>query len=536
MKDHAHFPILLSLTLTALSAAACASGPAPQPPTVDPSSTSALYATEALATASFAQTEASPTTSEAALAPPAAPAVMYVDDFGADPCDESPDSEAIQEALDNLPDGYSLLFTGFGGRVGCVGYLIDKTLFIVTHDPKRDITLGSTDPKDPALLSATEDLLGFVIQLYSRARYRGSLGQLDNIVLQALQVDGGRDARACVGPDQSADGVDDNWGSWVPGECTMVDDPWCNAGGIALSGGIDPTDVDQDFASAPSVWSTGFEVSNLTIRNVECGTALGFTGAASSIINNTIDTAGEHTHIAGCNTTDPDGELAMWADGITFDGSDILVENNTVINASDIGIVFFGGRDVRINHNTVISEAGNYGAFAGIAVHTWGLGDISGLELIGNSVSSVSDTRCGGLHAGINIGTHMWGGGCRLAGAGNIGSPNVCEDEPQPPQGQSCVLNQPCQIWAHVAPNGRLTLADNQVTGAHINYLIEGLDQNGSLDIGDNKSLDPQETDWDAAALGCGDQTHKTTWGPLDFVAHHPTLPGWTDQIVHCER
>lgn len=27
-----------------------------------------------------------------------------------------------------------------------------------------------------------------------------------------------------------------------------------------------------------------------------------------------------------------------------------------------------------------------------------------------------------------------------------------------------------------------------------------------------------------------------TNWGTIDRAAHHPALPGWTDQRIHCER
>jgi len=358
---------------------------------------------------------------------------------------------------------------------------------------------------------------------------------LDNITLQYLNIDGGSDVRKCVGRDQHANGIDDHWGSWIKAECTIADDPWCNPGGIAISGGIDPQDLNQDFKSKPDDWSTGIKVDHLTISNVECGTALGFTAAASSITNSTIVNAGEHTHIEGCSVNDPDGELGRWADGITFDGTDIVVENNTVINASDVSIVFFGGKNAKINHNTVISEAGNHGAFAGIAVHTWGPSDISGLEIIGNTVTSTSDTECGGIHAGINIGTHMWGAGCRNAGWGNVGNQGTCEDDPEQPQGKLCLVDQPCQLWAYIALGGKLTLMDNNVSGAQINYLIEGLDNQGDLIISGNQSQQPRETDWHAATYGCPNQTVDRIWGTFDFVAHHPTIPGWTDQLVHCE-
>jgi parallel beta-helix repeat protein len=456
---------------------------------------------------------------------------IYVDDFGADPYDNQPDSDAIQAALDALRSGETLLFTSGIDNEGYVGYLIDKTLFIMMGDPKSDIILRSTDANNPALLAATGDLKGFVMQLFSRAR-SGSPGEMDNISVQDLHIDGGREIRKCVGADQIGNGIDDNWGSWVEGECPVEDDPWCNAGGISIPGATKFRDYEQDYKSEPSRWSTGLKIDNLTISNVECGTALGFSGAASSITNNTIDTAGEHTHVEGCSTTDPDEELAFWSDGITFDGTEILVENNMVINASDVGIVFFGGKDTRIINNTVISEEGNYGAFAGIAIHTWGFGDISGMEIVGNTVINKSDPECGGIHAGINIGTHMWGGGCRDGGFGNVGNPNSCSGEPEPPQGTLCIVDQLCQIWAHIAPGGFLTLADNFVSGAQINFLIEGLDNLGTLEISGNESVDPQETDWVSATWGCNNQT----WGPLDFVAYHPTLPEWTEQKVHCER
>ncbi|MCB2222984.1 MAG: hypothetical protein KQH83_02320 [Actinobacteria bacterium] len=455
---------------------------------------------------------------------------VLVDAFGADPYDDQPDSDAIQAALGALRTGETLVFSS-GTGPDYAGYLIDKTLFLMMDGPKSNLTLTSSDPDNPASLIATEDLLGFMIHLYSRARYSGSPGQLDDITLQYLHLDGGSEYRKAAGSDEIPNGIDDHWGSWVAGECTEAGDSWCNPGGISIPGGIDPEDPAQDYRSAPSKWSTGLSVDHLTITNVESGTALGFTGAASSITNNVIDSAGEHTHIDGCAVNDPDGELSQWADGITADGTDLVIEHNTVINATDVAIVFFGGRGARINHNTVISRKGNNGAFAGIAVHTWGPSDISGLEINDNNVVSRSDTECGGIHAGINIGTHMWGAGCRIGWYGNVGNPNTCEVDPAQPEGQPCAVGEMCQLWAYLPAGATASLQDNRVKGAQINYLIEGFDIQGELIIDGNESLSPQETDWHAATFGCDGET----WGPLDYVAHHPSLPGWTDQVVHCE-
>jgi hypothetical protein len=80
------------------------------------------------------------------------------------------------------------------------------------------------------------------------------------------------------------------------------------------------------------------------------------------------------------------------------------------------------------------------------------------------------------------------------------------------------------------------TLTGNHVEGAHINYLIEGVDVEGTLVVSGNTSGAPRSSDWEAAKDGCYDGTGLVSWGPVDRVAHHPTLAGWTDQWVHCER
>ena len=56
--------------------------------------------------------------------------------------------------------------------------------------------------------------------------------------------------------------------------------------------------------------------------------------------------------------TDPDGEAYDWSDGMTLIGPAHLIENNTVINPTDIGIVHFGGRNMVIRNNTIILRKG----------------------------------------------------------------------------------------------------------------------------------------------------------------------------------
>jgi hypothetical protein len=211
----------------------------------------------------------------------------------------------------------------------------------------------------------------------------------------------------------------------------------------------------------------------------------------------------------------------------------MLVENNTVINASDIGIVFFGGKDARIVGNTVISTDGNYGAFSAIQVGPVGFGDISRLEVSGNTVISTSHQLCGGLHVGINIGQHMWNKGCMTeAGSGSVGNIGTCVDSPVPPEGSHCVEGELCQIWAYVPEGESIYLTDNLVRGAHINYLVQGVEVHGSFEISGNVSETPRESGWEAAANGC----NGYTWGPLDFVALNPSIEGWQEIPVLCTR
>ncbi len=462
---------------------------------------------------------------ELTLLPPGN-ATVYVDNFGANPFDDRPDSEAIQAALDRTCSGSRVLFTSGAGDPAYRGYLIDRTLFLTGTTPKWDMVFTSSLPFDHAVLRATADLKGPVIHLYARTRVF-NIGQIDNITIKALDVHGARALRKCSGADGMANGIDDNWGSWLP-ECADVGDSWCTAANIQLIGGGE--EIAQDYTARPERWSTGIVVEDVLSTATECGTALSLSGAAGVIRNVRIDTAGDHVHTPGCSLTDDDGDMGGWSDGITFTGPGHLVTGNTIINPSDIGIVFFGGRDTTISGNTVQITSGNYGAFAGIAAHGWILGDNGGLTISGNNVTSAGDSACGGLHTGIDLGPHMWGGGCLAwSHAGAVGNAGACVLEPQPPGGALCGGGA-CQIWNYAPPAAPVVLRENQVVGAHINYLVEGLD--GPIQATNNNSTTPRMSDWESARYGCD----GLTWGPLHRVAHHPSLPGWEELRVHCER
>jgi len=437
---------------------------------------------------------------------------VLVDDFGANPMDTQPDSDAIQAALDSTCSGDTIVFTSGVNTSGYQGYLVDKTLFLTGMSAKHNLTFTSSNPDDHALLRATADLKGYVVRLFARSRFNNTQG-LYNIDFGYIDIHGGRDVRVCMGADQISNGIGDNWGSWLP-ECNVTEDPWCSPGNIGFDG-----------------FSNNVTVHDLIDQQGECGSALAFGGAYGTIQNVTIDTAGDHVHASGCTNTDNDGDYGGWSDGITMVGPGHKIIDNTIINPSDVGVVTFGGQDVTIANNIFKITAGNYGAFAAIALHPWDTGNTSGVKVTGNTITSEGDSRCGGLHVGINIGSHMWGGACITnPGPYTFGNP-TCSLNPNPDDVVACTSGM-CQIWLVLPESETLTLKDNNVTGAHLNYLVEGFLIKGQFVDENNVSSLPRQSDWDAARLGC----NGVFWGPKDKVAHHPTLPGYTDLLIHCER
>jgi len=162
---------------------------------------------------------------------------LNVDSYGANPWDSLPDSAAIQACIDRACEGDTVTFTSGVNTPGYQGYWIDKTIFLASSSAKHGVTFTSTDPVNHALLRAHGSLKGFVVRLYARSRVTNP-GDIDSITFSHLNLDGGMSARHCVGADGMANGVGDNWGSWLP-ECSQPGDPWCNAGTLSMDGNFE---------------------------------------------------------------------------------------------------------------------------------------------------------------------------------------------------------------------------------------------------------------------------------------------------------
>ena len=171
-----------------------------------------------------------------------------------------------------------------------------------------------------------------------------------------------------------------------------------------------------------------------------------------------------------------------------------------------------------------------------IGLHGQFYGDVSGSEIAHVTVTSAASTTCGGFHAGIDIGPFMWGGGCWGVNYSQVGTPGPCAPSTTPPpdpKGKICGESASCTQWIWAADGAPLSIHDNSVTGAHVDYVVGGM--SGSLVFTSNVAGTPAWTDWHAARYGCP-AAGGLTWGPTERAAFAPSLPGWTDLPILCER
>jgi hypothetical protein len=126
----------------------------------------------------------------------------------------------------------------------------------------------------------------------------------------------------------------------------------------------------------------------------------------------------------------------------------------------------------------------------------------------------------------------MWGGGCVSSSSSAMyGNSGACSPDPALLTVAPC-SGAACQVWAYLPSSTTFTLKNNSVTGAHINYLVDGFKILGNFVDTGNTSTTPHISDWAAATSGC----NGVFWGALNKVAHAPSLSGYTDLNIHCER
>jgi parallel beta-helix repeat protein len=265
------------------------------------------------------------------------------------PGDNLPDDGEVQSYIDNC----STVVLGSGYP----GYLIASGL----HIRRGGITLRSADPLARARLVAAPGLFAPILEAVGTAS-----APLSAIVVSNLEIDGNVANRS------------------RRGECS---------GYRSFGYNVRFRMVDD------------FTFSNNVVTGAMCGTAFEVSGRRFRIENNQFLSNGRDA-VSAPGVSEP------WADGITLlRCEDGVVQNNDVVDATDIGIVGFGGRNCRIAGNRVRNDGRRAFAGIGVAVNQIdpdaGQGDHAGSVVRDNDVSAAA----GKLAFGISIGMHPWNPG-----------------------------------------------------------------------------------------------------------------------------
>ncbi|KAJ4165223.1 hypothetical protein LMH87_006864 [Akanthomyces muscarius] len=149
--------------------------------------------------------------------------------------------------------------------------------------------------------------------------------------------------------------------------------------------------------------STGQVVSNVASRNPRGWSCLHVIGSGNdgspckqaTIVNNDIGPCGQ----SGYN----DQGQGLWADGISLDCTDSLVQGNTINGPTDGGIVIFGSPGSTINNNTIVSSPDYLGFGAINMVDGQYQGSYAGVKVTNNKIQGNKI-----FNLGIGIGANVW--------------------------------------------------------------------------------------------------------------------------------
>ncbi|EME58696.1 right-handed parallel beta-helix repeat-containing protein [Amycolatopsis decaplanina] len=122
-----------------------------------------------------------------------------------------------------------------------------------------------------------------------------------------------------------------------------------------------------------------------------------------AVVNDTPEC--QNGRIAG-NTVGPSGDdtFRMWADGISLACGHSLVEDNTVIDATDGGIVIFGAPGSTVAHNTITARTRTLLGGINMVDHAPFHGNFSGTTVRDN----VIDAQGAFIKVGIAMGQQVW--------------------------------------------------------------------------------------------------------------------------------
>jgi len=289
---------------------------------------------------------------------------------GADPNDEIPDTQALQDCI-NSQKTVELCPGTKGYIVTCPNPRYPNPLCgleIMKGDQTLTSAIGDkNDRRTWAIIVAKDDLWAFVDDPIESKRRGGMIRAYgkSNVTLRYLVINGNKSGRSS--------------GSSSPAHSCVGDN---RLGGTTLH-----------FQNCH-----GLSLTYLDVKNTLCGTAIGTTNGSNITIKNVqVKDSGFQCSLPSID--------AAYSDGMTLTSAGNTIKHNVVEDFSDCGIVSGGGSNT-IQNNT-IQQSGMSGG-TGIALVNFGgtsPGNHTGTSVTGNTISSSSSKR---MDFGLVLGPHPW--------------------------------------------------------------------------------------------------------------------------------
>jgi hypothetical protein len=189
---------------------------------------------------------------------------------------------------------------------------------------------------------------------------------------------------------------------WVDGQRGAYTNYRLEAVNVQLMGGDGTTLADAKISNSQG-W-TNVQVFG-TYENLPC--------AGATVSGNVVTAYSSHHYRHGA--------VGPWTDGLSVACERAVVENNGIVDATDVGIVLFRAHpavQASVVRDNQVLNAGNsaYAALGVDGLHSQGIRpDFTGAELSGNSFWTAPDTH---VDFGITVGTRPWFGNLSDPGTG----------------------------------------------------------------------------------------------------------------------